>query len=66
MGTNSKLKTAFKSEIFTVSFVPILVIFQNLVTFYHFRLLVVINDIVQLATVSCSLEIVSSSDQISC
>jgi len=35
MGTNSKLKAAFKSEIFTVSFVPIWVIFQNSVTYIH-------------------------------
>jgi len=34
METNSKLKAAFKSEIFTVSFAPIWVIFQNAVTYY--------------------------------
>jgi len=36
MGTNSKLKAAFKSEIFTVSFAPLWVIFQNSVTFLVF------------------------------
>jgi len=33
MGKNSKLKAAFKSEIFTVSFAPIWVIFRNSVTY---------------------------------
>ena len=34
---NSKLKAAFKSEIFTVSFAPIWVIFQNSVTYEVFN-----------------------------
>ena len=36
MGKNSVLNAAFKDKIFTMSFAPIWVIFQNSVTYYEY------------------------------
>jgi len=53
MGTNSKLKAAFKSEILTVSFAPIWVIFQNSVTYLFSFIIVYIRPAFLLHTYAC-------------